>query len=730
MKTKDLRRKSDRLLEECAHYPEEGTDRLPARVKDILLEKANRLDSRQRSVAETLSLFPKPVSFDLVRKVMASVRGQEKEPGSFPADTDILIETDGEVAFRHDGIREAMYKHIRPSRRKELHRAVHAILLSEPADDESIAYHAAHAGKAESAAIAYERAAMKYKAEHDYGKAMALFSLGRQLYAKAAKAIPLKTDLAYAECLGSAGRTAEARKTLRRIVAIVPSKSELKATIYRHLGACSREPADESVRFHALAISHLPTDSPQLPRFLLNLAQAYAAAGKVLDANRILYKPEKQSRESSMIDPGWSAIKGSILVALCNHAQALELLSEERPHDVFSASVLNNRAVSLEHLGRLTHACCDQHKALALSRHDGLLVGELQSFANLGAFETKRGNFTKATSYFAAAERFCDTMHFYHEGGRTNLPLLAADQAVLQMEVGQYALARKSIASATRRLRKDCSSQKAIWVALRAAELYGRTAETPKARDALRRVEKSELFQTDFFRVEQALVLEPAAGTSTHKRHDVLNGALLLTETLGTLYQRCRVLIELATTWIEEGRLKDARACLIQAQKLARRYEYAPLKARIAMLRARATENDRSRGHYLTAAYRLASVLPLPELMAECAFRIAEYHLAQGNRTNARKSLMESISTIETLAARIPTRPRSRYLKFAWRKEAQVMLKDLNRQAPGVDVGPDVNAVHQHQPLFKALYEATASIGAAANVEDFVNAVTTALSTR
>ena len=424
-----------------------------------------------------------------------------------------------------------------------------------------------------------------------------------------------------------------------------------------------------------------------------------------------------------------SVIKGTIFLIVCDYAQAFKVLQRDNQRDAFSASALNNTAVCLEHLGDLVGACDYQNQAMVLSRQLGLLVGELQSLANIGAFETKKGDLRKANSFFQKADRFCSAVRIYRGGSRTNLPLLAADQAILQTILGQYAAAQRHVRSSLKRLKSDSTSQKAIWIALKVAEFYCRLGETTKAREALQRVQDSELYQTEFFKVEHALAMCQIGDTSSSGSLSNLDAALEITQKLGTSYQKCRVLIELAAAHIATKQFRKARAYLIEAQKLANERHYGILRPRVALLRAFATERAKSRENYLDNAYRLASELPFPELVAESSFHLAGHHLGTGELTKAREYVSTSVRTIDTLTARVPTGSRKRYMKLKWRVEARAMLAEINNQLQQTDVErTKTTMTPQVGPSNKTLYTTTVAVAAAKNSNALADIVSTMLS--
>ena len=469
--------------------------------------------------------------------------------------------------------------------------------------------------------------------------------------------------------------------------------------------------------------SGTPKGSDRLSAAHLSLAQIYALDGRARDATKFLSNAERLLARNS--DATWRrsflAIKGVILIALCEYRQALSVLPRYAVGD-HQARVLNNRAVCMEHLGQLDAACAYQSEALDVSRHQGVLEAELQSLANMGAFETKRGKFEIAAASFRGAESFCASMNLYREGDRRNLPLLAAEHAALRMEMGQYAEARKLFVSAFRWLKRDRTSQSAIWAALKRSEFYTRTGEMELAAPVIDSVSASELFDTDFLKVERALIEAILLRFPEIDRLRLLDDALPLTASLGTLYQRCRVLIESAALLIDTERDEEARTRVAEALRLARRHGYRPLEASALLIKGSVTRKKRVRHECLLQAYRIASDTPLPEIAAESALRIGEHQLELNDLFNAREYLSRSVSLTKSLAGGLPARARNRYLRVPWRRQAMKLLASVENQLPAPG-RPTPIKDPQDRPLFKVAYETTMSLGAAKGVEEYVRAL-------
>ena len=566
------------FLEEYSRYRNIHSKSLPSSVEDVLVDKVTSLSKRLRGAIDVLSLFPKPMSLEEANGAVASLVHQPDGHVDELIDAGILVSDGSNLGFRHDGIREAVYKRLSLSRRRQLHRAVYDRLLQGPSDDEVVGYHAERAGMPDKAAHAYVTAAHRNRQQHNYQTAAELFSLARQCLIRSRQKVPHSLDMSYSRCLMSIGKRYAARKLLHQIVTASKDRN-LRSRAYGYLAGI--EDPESSIALYRAQLSELPNGSDRLPIVLLSLSQAHAVAGEANAARRCLSNAE---RLLERVPDGakykrLSVFKGAILILLFDYSQAFEVLPGQADGEL-QALVLNNRAVCLEHLGQLDGACACQREALDLSRQQGLMAVELQSLANMGAFETKRGEFETAAASFEKAESFGASMNLYREGNRKNLPLLAADHATLRMETGQYAEARKLFASAFRWLKRDRTSQTAIWVASRQAEFYTRTHEMRLARKAIDSVSTSELLDTDLLKVEQALSEARLPRLPATDRLRLLDRALPITASLGTLYQRCRVLIESGALLVDVGRTEEARSHLSESLRLARKHRYKPFEAK------------------------------------------------------------------------------------------------------------------------------------------------------
>src|SRR5262249_54906274 len=121
-------------------------------------------------------------------------------------------------------------------------------------------------------------------------------------------------------------------------------------------------------------------------------------------------------------------------------------------------------------------------------------------------------------------------------------------------------------------------------------------------------------------------------------------------------------------------------------------------------------------------AFKLASEIGLPELIAESVYHIGVHLLKQGHFANGKEYLLKSTAITSDLAQQIPVRYRSRYLAKPWRKDARKRLDEcVQRQTDGrLQIQTPKTAQHENQ-FFSALYRTSVIAGGAPTVQQFVN---------
>jgi DNA-binding SARP family transcriptional activator len=189
----------------------------PSNVVSAVHARAARLGDESRAVLDIVSLDPRAVEVDHVRR-LADV---SEEAIDATVSSGFLAESDRRLSFRHELSRRAIADNLGSVRRRRLHaRLLERLLATDEGDDPArLAHHADAAGDAEAArahaVIAAERAA-----------ALGSHREAVEQYERALRYTPASTDASYADLLGRLsyelyviGRTQEAVGVGRRALA-------------------------------------------------------------------------------------------------------------------------------------------------------------------------------------------------------------------------------------------------------------------------------------------------------------------------------------------------------------------------------------------------------------------------------------------------------------------------------------------------------------------------------
>lgn len=705
------------LLHEYCHGDRDGGIS-PDSIRGIVIEQVQSLPGDLRLTAEAVSLFDRPASYKLLLALLTS--GNVGSPEALDAliDCDLLRSSNSTVAFKHEAVRETVYRMISSKRRAILHRAAYEALKGAQVDAGAVAFHAGQARLYLVAAQLYWDAAGGRCAAEDFVSSIELFARAAEGYARAGSDAPADFVFSHGRALLGAGLHRRAEEQFLKWLSMAGRDARKSVLCSLLLASCKFDNPDEALRYVKNATGHQPPASSQvLP--LLHLAQAYAMCGRLREAGSILASSESRVGQRTSEEAGRSAI---IRLSLCDYRAALAAFDHVTVSDAVSARVDTNRAVCLEHLGQVRSAVVVQSKALEVAKRFGLLSVELQSLANLAAFACKRGLSEESEAYFRSAFRFCDTVRIGSRNDWFTMPILSSDRAVYFVETGEYGLSLSAIRAALKYSANDRSSQNAIWLAIKAAEIFRRTFDERRATAALRRVEQSEIFHCNFFVVERALIARSGESMTDERRLSQLEECLPLTEQMETLYQQCRVLIEVGQTLLRLGRRELCRQRLAEARTLAVKNGYAPLAARIDLLAALASDSIRERGRLLQRAYRRSTRMGLAELTAECAFRIGESHANRNRLKSALDYLRKSVASVDDMSEELPDLLRKRYLAGTWHADARSLMQQVETEfrkteRRKISAPADVQA----DPLFRRTYHTAVRMNRAKGIDEVID---------
>ena len=204
--------RDEQLVRIEAGHAELLEDRLPRRVHDSMREQLRRMDEPVREAAIVAASLGRRFSFTDLATMLDHPPSALLSPLEALLDLRLLIESDRQLAFRHDIIRDAVRASVPASARRALDRQAADVLLAAGATAVEVATQlAASAEPGDEVAIATLFKAAEALATSDPGAAA---DLSRRAFALAPRRHPLRGPLVAqtAVLLHEAGRVEEARE--------------------------------------------------------------------------------------------------------------------------------------------------------------------------------------------------------------------------------------------------------------------------------------------------------------------------------------------------------------------------------------------------------------------------------------------------------------------------------------------------------------------------------------
>jgi len=146
-------------------------DGLPGRLRDAMLQRLDRLAPETAQMLRVASILRR-FSIEHVAALLAASPATLLAPVEDALRADLLTDTDGQLAFRHDLLREAVATTLPASMRRTLQRQAADVLTAAGGDPLTVAAHlVASADKGDREAAARLRAAAQTLAASDAGRA-------------------------------------------------------------------------------------------------------------------------------------------------------------------------------------------------------------------------------------------------------------------------------------------------------------------------------------------------------------------------------------------------------------------------------------------------------------------------------------------------------------------------------------------------------------------------------
>jgi DNA-binding CsgD family transcriptional regulator/tetratricopeptide (TPR) repeat protein len=444
-----------------------GGGELPRGLRDLLLQRATRLDHPAQAVLRLAAAAGREVGYPLLRATAELPGGDLRDSLRAAVEGGVLVAepATGSFRFRHALLAEAIYATILPGEREELHaRLAGELARSGVAGAGELAQHWAAAGRPAEALAASIEAARQ--AEAGFGLAEALADLERAL--RLWPAVPDATDLARLDLAGLcswAGELASQVGAAPRAIELTQRAIELAgpdddphraALLHVRLGEYLYETGSHDAALASLerAVELVPVELPTPERAysLASLAGGLAVAWRhaeslpiseqALALARGVGAREAEVRALTVLG-GDLAYLGRGEEGLAHLRQALQLTEEIGDHiGLERAYVWLTDALTM--LGRPRESAQLGQAGLEVMRRYGIDSALL--VANLIEALLAIGDWDEADRVSAAALRGATSSYSYW------LPIICADAEIGR---GEFDTARAHLKAASATLRED-----------------------------------------------------------------------------------------------------------------------------------------------------------------------------------------------------------------------------------------------------------------------------------
>ena len=321
------------LVEESLVQVRDGSarlvgDRLPARLGEGMRERLGRHSDAARRIASTAVALGRTFTFHQLATMLDVPPTALLDPVEELLAADLLVETDGVLAYRHDLVREAVQDTLPASALRALRRqGVDALLHCGSSPVEVAAQLAQSAEPGDEAAVRALVQAARSLAGSDPGTAA---DLGLQALRLARDDDPLRSPLVVETTvlLHAAGRSAEGKAfadTLLRRTLPAEQEAEVRLSIANMIGVSPDVRADASRQ--ALTLAELA--GPVRARHFASLVHSEVMAGRRRSAGELL--PAAQSAVAATAEPrarfALDLAVGGLAYAVGDYERSLELIS-------------------------------------------------------------------------------------------------------------------------------------------------------------------------------------------------------------------------------------------------------------------------------------------------------------------------------------------------------------------------------------------------------------------
>ncbi len=703
---------------------------VPTRLCEPLTWILTNIGKPVRRVAEILSLLNRPSTVDSVAELTQTGISNVQQNLNELEWMGLVEITRTEAAIKYPVVRARLYLTIDRRRRRDLHRGAYATLKSQDCDTETLAHHSFQGEMFEEAAVLYLRLATDNYEQQNYNAAMNFYQKVEQCGKVVQFGLTPLDKVRLATCYKLTGKQGLAQKLFNSLLSLetVQRDPELRSSIYQSLAnLLPKKALGERIRLYRAGIDSLPSDSPQRTRRYCDLCIAFVQIGDFSAAGEALRQAEQESSPDPKTLAGLRFARSILLMISADFRVAADHLRSEDLSEMDQGAVLSNLAHCTENLGNLRRARDLQLRAQKVASNSGAVPLEIVSLVNLGSMETKLGNIRKAEQLFEKAIDWIDRLRRRNwQFDVDRFAVAYADATLHFVKTGKYRRATeclKKIGPAESVFELD-----RMFIALTRCEFYLAIGPHSKILSLLKLLRSSPTFKSGFFEVEHTLIEARFESSATHEEIvSNLKRALDTAQKLGTLYQQCKVLKELArvlTSAEEKSRAEDYAK---KALRIAKTNGYKVLCAQALLLIGITAKSPRRKQLCLLGSLQNATEMGLPELVSESAFHIGRFQLEAGNCVTAREHLTRSVAITTELSEEISSALRSAYTARAWRPDARKLLEQCNRLLESESYGLAKNGSEDR--FFRTVYRLTIAAMGSHNLEDFVTSLVSAIET-
>jgi DNA-binding NtrC family response regulator/tetratricopeptide (TPR) repeat protein len=647
-------------------------------VRNALWGMILKLDRRDRSVAETLSILRQPMAWNLVADMAGLPEAELRN--AMDSLHEVGLANRNVLAIRYSDAKSLLEKSLSRSRRAELHAAAYYHLRNASSDEILLADHAFRGNLYQIAATLYRKLAREEFAQKHRGTPATYYALVIECRRRDPRVFSLDgSDIVkLATSYAHAGKRTTARRLLQSLLRTesVHEDGELLSAIHSGLASPLLEgSATERIKRLKLSITCLPLGSAQSIHRYRALTAAFLSAGDIDRAEETLMEAQEYCKSPEEIHELGDA-RAAILMSQGRFREAAHYLTSHKFQWTNPSVVPNNLAVCIEHTGDLKEARAKQLLALEGARGEGMLVVQILSLGNLGSMETKLGNLLEAEKCFSSAFRLFEELQRREGRSRRHLGIIFADAALHFLERGNLHAARQCI-------RKTNSDRIGIspteTLSIIHAHCYLEAALGQRRRAAKKLAEAQQLkLRGDFFDL-QSLIAESRVLGPSKTLCDRLEQGVKISQRIGTPYQECQILISLTRSLLQAGELSEANRTSRRARRLASTNSYRSLEAEASMLVGLASKGSIRKEFFLTRSLNECVQMGLAVLAAECSFEIGSWRLSIGDSRGGIEYLSKSVSITSRLADDLSRVERRVYLNLRGHRAARDLLNTASK---------------------------------------------------